>query len=133
MEELLEQIRQYLPAGPPYYPKEDLSEHPIRFFVSELIREQLFLLFHEEIPYSCTVEVIDYQAGPELDRIHADIIVNRSSQKGMLIGKGGKAIKELGIRSRESIEQFLDKKVYLELHIKRSEEHTSELQSRGHL
>ncbi len=118
MEELLEQIRQYLPAGPPYYPKEDLSEHPIRFFVSELIREQLFLLFHEEIPYSCTVEVIDYQAGPELDRIHADIIVNRSSQKGMLIGKGGKAIKELGIRSRESIEQFLDKKVYLELHIK---------------
>ena len=62
--------------------------------------------------------MIDYQAGPELDRIHADIIVNRSSQKGMLIGKGGKAIKELGIRSRESIEQFLDKKVYLELHIK---------------
>src|SRR5690625_6023856 len=54
MEELLEQIRQYLPAEPPYYPKEDLSEHPIRFFVSELIREQLYLLFHEEIPYSCT-------------------------------------------------------------------------------
>lgn len=118
VEELVIKIRQYILPGPPFYPKEDLSEHPIRFFVSELIREQLFLLFHEEIPYSCTVEVIDYKAGPDLDRISADIIVNRKSQKGMLIGKGGQAIKELGIRSRESIEQFLEKKIFLELHIK---------------
>lgn len=118
IEDLIRTIRQYILPGPPFYPREDLSEHPVRFFVSELIREQIFLLFHEEIPYSCTVEVIDYKAGPDLDRISADIIVNRNSQKGMLIGKGGRAIKELGIRSRETIEQFLDKKIFLELHIK---------------
>ena len=118
VDELLNTVRSLLPSGPPFYPKEDLSEHPVRFFVSELIREQLFLRFHEEIPYSCAVEVIEYKADDEIDRISADIIVNRKSQKGMLIGKGGKAIKELGIRSRESIEEFIGKKVFLELHVK---------------
>jgi GTPase len=116
--ELIASIRGLLLPGPPFYPKEDLSEHPVRFFVSELIREQLFLLFHEEIPYSCTVEVINYDADIDIDRISADIIVNRKSQKGMLIGKGGEAIKQLGIRSRESIEEFIGKKVFLELHVK---------------
>jgi len=116
--ELIEAIRGLLLPGPPFYPKEDLSEHPVRFFVSELIREQLFLLFHEEIPYSCTVDVISYDADVDIDRINAEIIVNRKSQKGMLIGKGGEAIKRLGIQSRESIEQFLGKQVHLELHVK---------------
>ncbi len=118
MDELLEDIRSQLLPGPPYYPKEDLSEHPVRFFVSELIREQLFLQFHEEIPYSCTIDVISYETEEEIDRISADIIVNRKSQKGMLIGKGGAAIKELGIKSRESIEELIRKKVFLELHVK---------------
>lgn len=118
VKELIEAIRGQLLPGPPFYPKEDLSEHPVRFFVSELIREQLFLLFHEEIPYSCTVEIVSYEAGDDLDRISADIIVNRKSQKGMLIGKGGEAIKRLGIRSRESVEEFIGKQVYLELHVK---------------
>lgn len=118
VDELLSSIRSLLLPGPPFYPKEDLSEHPLRFFVSELVREQLFLQFHEEIPYSCTVDVIQYQEEDEMDKISADIIVNRKSQKGMLIGKGGEAIKKLGIRSRESIEQFLGKKVFLELHVK---------------
>lgn len=118
IQELLEAIRSLLMPGPPYYPKEDLSEHPVRFFVSELIREQLFLRFHEEIPYSCTVEVISYEEGDDIDRISADIIVNRKSQKGMLIGKKGSAIKDLGIRSRESIELFLGKQIFLELHVK---------------
>ena len=118
VDELLSSIRALLMPGPPFYPKEDLSEHPLRFFVSELVREQLFLQFHEEIPYSCTVDVIQYQEEDEMDKISADIIVNRKSQKGMLIGKGGEAIKKLGIRSRESIEQFLGKKVFLELHVK---------------
>lgn len=116
--ELIETIRELLLPGPPYYPKEDLSEHPVRFFVSELIREQVFLQFHEEIPYSCAVEVINYDESPEIDRISAEIIVNRKSQKGMLIGKGGTAIKELGIKSRESIEAFIGKQVFLELHVK---------------
>jgi len=118
IEELLNAVRKILPPGPEFYPKEDLSEHPVRFFVSELIREQLFLRFHEEIPYSCAVEVINYKTDEDIDRISADIIVNRKSQKGMLIGKGGIAIKELGIKSRESIEEFIGKKVFLELHVK---------------
>lgn len=116
--ELIEDIQSHLQPGPPFYPKEDLSEHPVRFFVSELIREQLFLQFHEEIPYSCTVDVISYDADVDIDRISADIIVNRKSQKGMLIGKGGQAIKELGIKSREAIEDFIGKKVFLDLHVK---------------
>lgn len=118
VKELLESVRTQLVPGPPYYPKEDLSEHPVRFFVSELIREQVFLQFQEEIPYSCTVDVISYEADEDIDRISADIIVNRKSQKGILIGKKGAAIKELGIKSREAIEDFIGKKVYLDLHIK---------------
>ncbi|MFO7798697.1 GTPase Era [Rhodohalobacter sp.] len=118
VKELLESVRTQLIPGPPYYPKEDLSEHPVRFFVSELIREQVFLQFQEEIPYSCTVDVISYEADEDIDRISADIIVNRKSQKGILIGKKGAAIKELGIKSREAIEDFIGKKVYLDLHIK---------------
>lgn len=118
IESLLGAIREKLVPGPPYYPKEDLSEHPVRFFVSELIREQVYLQFHEEIPYSCTVEIISYEADEDIDRISAEIIVNRASQKGMLIGKGGKAIKKLGIASRATIEEFIDKKVFLDLHVK---------------
>lgn len=118
IEELMTSIRSALLPGPPFYPKEDLSEHPVRFFVSELIREQLFLQFQQEIPYSCSVEVISYEAGDDMDRISADIIVNRKSQKGMLIGKKGAAIKELGIKSREAVEEFIGKKVFLELHVK---------------
>jgi len=118
VDELIESIRAQLMPGPPFYPKEDLSEHPVRFFVSELIREQVFLQFQEEIPYSCTVEVIAYEEDTDIDRISAEIIVNRKSQKGMLIGKGGTAIKNLGIKSRESIEEFIGKKVFLELHVK---------------
>jgi len=116
--ELLTDIRSLLMPGPPYYPKEDLSEHPVRFFVSELIREQVYLQFQQEIPYSCSVDVISYSEDIDIDRISAEIIVNRKSQKGMLIGKGGKAIKNLGIAARASIEEFIGKKVFLDLHVK---------------
>ncbi len=116
--ELIDDIRSLFMPGPPYYPKEDLSEHPVRFFVSELIREQVYLQFQEEIPYSCTVDVISYAEDIDIDRISAEIIVNRKSQKGMLIGKGGKAIKNLGIAARASIEEFIGKKVFLDLHVK---------------
>lgn len=118
VEELLLTIRGMLPPGPAFYPKDELSEQPLRFFVSELIREQIFLLFHEEIPYSCTVQIVDYNEAVDIDRITAEIIVNKSSQKGMLIGKGGSAIKKLGIKARESIEHFLGKQVFLDLHVK---------------
>lgn len=115
---LIESIINALPPGPPFYPKDELSEHPVRFFASELIREQLFLQFHEEIPYSATVEVIQYEEREDMDYINAEVIVNRKSQKGMLIGKGGRAIKKLGMESRKSIEDFVGRKVFLDLHVK---------------
>ncbi|MDX1636737.1 MAG: GTPase Era [Balneolaceae bacterium] len=116
--DLMDTIYKHLKPGPPYYPKDMLSEQPVRFFVAELIREQLFVQFEQEIPYSSTVDVIQYDEREELDYINAEIIVNRKSQKGILIGKGGNAIKELGKKSREAIEKFVGKKVYLDLHVK---------------
>lgn len=118
MDELKEVLYSNLMPGPAFYPKDMLSEQPVRFFVAELVREELFLQFHQEIPYSCTVEVIQYDEREDLDYISADIIVNRKSQKGMLIGKGGKAIKELGKKARKKIQEFVDKKVFLDLHVK---------------
>tara|TARA_B100000575_G_C23143750_1_gene666849 strand:+ start:5323 stop:6258 length:936 start_codon:yes stop_codon:yes gene_type:complete len=115
---LINQLKANLPKGPAFYPKDELSEHPLRFFVSEFIREQLFLNYHEELPYSATIEILEYQESPDIDRIMADIVVNRNSQKGIIIGKKGVAIKQLGIQSRTSIESFLDKQVHLELHVK---------------
>ncbi|MEX0593389.1 MAG: GTPase Era [Balneolaceae bacterium] len=116
--DLLQSLKVSLPEGPPYYPKEMLSEQPMRFFAAELIREQIFLQFHEEIPYSCTVEVFQYEEQEKMDVIRADIIVNRSSQKGMLIGKGGKAIRNLGTEARASIEEFTGRHIFLDLHVK---------------
>ena len=116
--ELMDIIKNRLPAGPPFYPKDMLSEQPVRFFVAELIREQLFLQFHQELPYSCTVDIIQYDERDDLDYINAEIIVNRDSQKGIIIGKGGKAIKKLGKNARQKIQDFIDKKVYLDLHVK---------------
>ncbi|MBO6522420.1 MAG: GTPase Era [Balneolaceae bacterium] len=115
---LMKVIIDTLKPGPPFYPKDELSEHPVRFFASELIREQLFLQFHEELPYSATVEVIQYEEREDLDYINAEVIVNRKSQKGMIIGKGGRAIKKLGTEARKSIEEFVDRKVFLDLHVK---------------
>jgi GTP-binding protein Era len=118
MERLMETLKANIKPGPPFYPKEMLSEQPVRFFVAELIREQLFLLYHQEIPYSSTIDVIKYEEREKLDYISADIIVNRDSQKGILIGKGGKEIKKLGKSARETIQGFVGKKVYLDLHVK---------------
>lgn len=117
-EGLLKIIIDNLPSGPPFYPKDELSEHPVRFFAAELIREQVFLQYHEELPYSTTVDIIQYEERDDLDYINAEIIVNRDSQKGMIIGKGGRAIKNLGTAARESIEEFVGRKVYLDLHVK---------------
>lgn len=118
IEELKETIISYLPEGPPFYPKDILSKHPVRFFVSEIIREQLFLQFHQELPYSCTVNINDYDERDDLDYIDAEVVVNRKSQKGMLIGKGGKAIKKLGTNARKVIQDFVGKKVFLDLNVK---------------
>jgi GTP-binding protein Era len=116
---MLEQIRIYLPEHPPYYPLDIVSEHPERFFVSELIREKIFEQFEEEIPYSTTVEIIDFREKKgRKDLISAEIYVERDSQKGILIGRKGAALKKLGEGARKGIEEFLQRPVFLELHIK---------------
>lgn len=118
VQDLMDTIKANIKHGPPFYPKDMLSEQPVRFFVAEMIREQLFLLYHQEIPYSSTIDIVQYDERDDLDYISADIVVNRNSQKGILIGKGGKAIKKLGKSAREVIQGFVNKKVYLDLHVK---------------
>ena len=122
-ERLLKVIKTYLPEGPAYYPKDQLTDRPERFFVSEIIREQILQQYKQEVPYSCEVLVIVFQEdttkrGEPLVRISAEIFVARKTQKGIIIGKSGSAIKRLGMEARKSIETFLEKKVFLELHVK---------------
>lgn len=107
-----------LPEGPVYFPDDQLSDRTERFFVSEIIREQIFLHYKQEIPYSCEVAIESFKEEDALIRIEALIFVNRKTQKSILIGKGGSAIKKLGIESRKRIEEFLDKKVFLQLLVK---------------
>lgn len=116
--ELMESVKQKIPLSPPYYPKDQLSEHPERFFIAEMIREQLFNQFHQEIPYSCAINIVDYHEEEEIDHIQAEIIVDRKSQKGMLIGKKGQALKKLGTDARKEIEHFIGKQVNLQLFVK---------------
>jgi GTP-binding protein Era len=111
-------ILKYLPQAPPYYPEDSVSDRPVRFFVSELIRQQIYELYHEEIPYHTAVIIQAFEEKPTLNVIKAEIIVGRETQKVILIGKGGSMIKQLGINSRKTIEEFLQKKVHLELFVK---------------
>lgn len=111
-------ILKFLPDAPPFYPDEDISDRPMRFFVSEMIREKIYALYEQEIPYHTAVLVQTFEELPHVTKIRADIIATRETQKMILLGTGGSMIKKLGTQSRESIEKFLDKKVYLELFIK---------------
>ncbi|SHK59200.1 GTP-binding protein Era [Rhodothermus profundi] len=116
---LLKEIIHRLPPGPPFYPKDQLSEHPERFFVAEIIREKIFEQFREEIPYAAQVNIVDYKERPEgKDFIDAEIVVERPTQKAILIGKGGQALKRLGTAARQEIEAFLGRPIYLQLHVK---------------
>ena len=118
MEKLLETILGLLPEGDPYFDTQDLTDLPTKFFVGELIREKIFELFQEEIPYNTTVIVREFQEKNTLVKISADIIVQRESQKGILLGEGGRMIRQLGTLSREEIEKFIGRKVFLELLVK---------------
>jgi len=116
-------ILENIGEGPEYYPKDQFTDKPERFFVSEIIREKILLLYKQEIPYSCEVIVESFKetetkAGEPLVRISAIIFVARKTQKSIIIGKGGSAIKRLGMDARKSIETFLEKKVFLEMHVK---------------
>lgn len=117
---LRDHIVKYLPEGPVYYPKDQLTDRSERFFVGEIIRESILTLYRQEVPYSCEVVVESYKQDPDkqLLRIAATIYVARKTQKSILIGKGGTKIKKLGIESRKGIEQFVEQQVYLELHVK---------------
>ena len=116
---LLAEIKRRLPLGPPFYPKDMVSEHPERFFVAEIIREKIFERYRQEVPYSTAVNIVQYEEQEDgKDVIDAEIVVERDSQKGILIGKGGQALKRVGTDARKDIEAFLGRGVFLKLFVK---------------
>lgn len=116
--ELIDAIVSLLPEGEPFYTDDNLSDLPMKFFVSELIREKIFYLYQEEIPYHSTVLVQQFKEKTSLTKITADIIVQRETQKGIILGQGGSMIKQLGTLARKDIEEFIGRKVFLELFVK---------------
>jgi len=118
IEVLLQSILSYLPEGVPFFEGDDISDLPTKFFVGEMIREKIFLLYEEEIPYHTTVLIQEFKEKTTLIKIVADIIVHRDTQKGIVLGEGGKMIKQLGTLARKDIEEFLQSKVFLELFVK---------------
>lgn len=118
VDKLLPLMLKYMPVGEPFYPQDDLSDLPTKFFVSEMIREKIYELYHEELPYHTAVLVQEFKEKTTLIKIQADIIVHRDTQKFIIIGDGGKMIKKLGTESRIAIEAFLGQKVFLELFVK---------------
>ena len=118
-EALLDLVLERIPPGPPYYPPDQLSEHPERFFISEIVREAVFNQFRDEVPYATQVVVVTFQERPgRKDYVACDIVVERDSQKAILIGKGGAALKRLGQSARHEIESFLGRGVFLQLYVK---------------
>jgi GTP-binding protein Era len=117
--ELLKIVKNYLPEHPPYFDKDDISDAPVKFFISEIIREKIFESYHDEIPYSTEVVVEEYKERKNSkDYASISIIVERESQKGIIIGKNGEALKRIGEKARIDIEKFIDKGIYLQLFVK---------------
>lgn len=117
-EKIWDRILELLPESPPYFDKEELSDRPMRFFVSEIIREKIFLHCEKEVPYACQVEIETYQEGDNITHIRALIVVERDSQRGIIIGKKGEMLKRIGREARLEIEQFIGQKVFLETYVK---------------
>lgn len=119
---LLDQILGALPEGPAFYPKDQITDKPERFFVSEIIRGRILELYHQEIPYSVEIVVDNFERGESrsgpIIRIFANIIVSRRTQKAIILGKQGSAIKKLGTLARKDLEEFFDTKIFLELFVK---------------
>src|SRR5580704_15122482 len=115
---LLDAVLSLLPEGQPFFDGEQLTDLPVKFFVGEMIREKIFFLYEEEIPYHTTVLVQEFKEKETLTKIRAEIIVQRETQKGIILGEGGSMIKRLGTDARKDIEAFLQKKVFLELFVK---------------
>ncbi|MES2731543.1 MAG: GTPase Era [Bacteroidota bacterium] len=115
---LFNQILERLPVHPPYFPKDELTDKPERFFASEIIREKIFLNYKKEVPYSCEVIITEFKEKEDIIVIRSEILVERASQRGIIIGDQGKAIKKIGIQAREEMEKFFGKKVFLEQFVK---------------
>ncbi|MFR9651613.1 MAG: GTPase Era [Rikenellaceae bacterium] len=115
---LFDLIVKQLPEGEPFYPKDTLTDKTLRFFATEIIREKILLNYSKEIPYSCEVAIDSYKEEETIDRISATIYVSRDSQKGIVIGHKGERLKRVGTQARIDLEKFLEKKVFLEMHVK---------------
>ena len=115
-------IIERLPEGEAFYPKDTLTDKTLRFFASEIIREKILLNYDKEIPYSCEIAIESYKEEPTIDRISATIYVARSSQKGIVIGHKGEKLKRVGQQARLDLEEFLGKRVFLELYVKVQED-----------
>jgi GTP-binding protein Era len=115
---LLEQVIETLPAGPAYFPEDQVTDQPARFMVAEIIREQILLNTSEELPYATTVIVDTFEEGSKLTRIAATIYCEREGQKGILVGKRGQMLKKIGTAARLQIERMLGTKIFLELYVK---------------
>jgi GTP-binding protein Era len=122
LDRVFDTLIEKLPASPAYYPKDELTDRSMRFFVSEIIREKILLYFKQEIPYSVEVVVDEYKEKENITAITSTIYVARESQKAILIGHQGKSIKGLGMAARKDIEEFIDAKVFLDLRIKVSKD-----------
>lgn len=118
LDTLLKEVESLLPEGEPFFEEDQLTDLPTRFFVGEMIREKIYELYSDEIPYHTTVLVNEFKEKSTLIKITADIIVQRETQKGILLGSGGQMIKALGTAARKDIEAFLGQKVFLELFVK---------------
>jgi GTPase len=112
------EIMKLLPEGPMFYPAEQISDQQERSIVGEMIREKVILLTEEELPYSTAVVIDRFEEAPNLYRLYATIFVERESQKGIVIGRGGEKLKEIGTAARKDLETFLGRKIFLELHVK---------------
>jgi len=118
VEEVQKRILELLPESPPYFEKDALTDKPARFFVAEIIREKALLLYQKEIPYAIEVVVEEFLEEKDIIRIRAIILVERDTQKGIVIGHKGEALKKLGTMARQDIERFFEKKIFLQLYVK---------------
>jgi GTP-binding protein Era len=118
VESLFNRLIELLPEAPPYFDKDELTDKPLKFFVAEIIREKIFMHYKKEIPYASEVEVERFKDLGDIIHIDANIMVERPTQKGIIIGHMGKALKRVGTEARIDMEKFLGKKVFLKLHVK---------------
>jgi len=118
IDKVFDGIVELLPAHPPFFPKDELTDKPERFFAAEIIREKIFTNYRKEVPYSSEVGITNFKEDDDIIRIYAEIYVERKSQKGIIIGKGGEALKKVGIEARGDLERFFQKQVYLETYVK---------------